>query len=95
MGEGGACRVGDDLFDDRVSAVLGLGLQHRVRAGGEHGVVPPGVEQSGWAFDRVEPFDPAHDQARARQPCQLAGQRGVADFDVLGVGVELAGVGVD
>ena len=37
--------VGDDLLDDRVVAVVGLGLQHRLGAVGEHRVVAPDGEQ--------------------------------------------------
>ena len=37
--------VGDDLFDDRVAAVVGFRGQHRQRRVGEHGVVAPGREQ--------------------------------------------------
>jgi len=33
--------VGDDLFDDRVSAVIGFGGQHRQRRVGEYRVVTP------------------------------------------------------
>jgi hypothetical protein len=38
-------QVGDDLLDDGVRPVSGLGLQHRRRAVGEHRVVPVGGEQ--------------------------------------------------
>lgn len=38
-----AAAFGDDLFDDGVSAVLGLGLEHLEVAGDEHGVVAPHV----------------------------------------------------
>jgi hypothetical protein len=35
----GPALVGDDLIDDRVPEVIGLGGQHRQRCIGEHGVV--------------------------------------------------------
>jgi hypothetical protein len=38
-------QVGDDLFDGRVAAVVGLGLDQRERRVGEHGAVAPGREQ--------------------------------------------------
>ena len=41
----GRFQVSDDLFDDGVPAVVGLGVQHRTGSIGEHGVVPPGREQ--------------------------------------------------
>jgi hypothetical protein len=37
---GAVIQLGDDLVDDGVVAVGGLGGQHRLREAGEHGVVP-------------------------------------------------------
>jgi hypothetical protein len=44
VGQRGVFQVGDDLFDDRVIAVVGLGCEHRLGAVGEHGVVAVGGE---------------------------------------------------
>ena len=38
-------QIGDDLLDDRVPPMIGLGLEHRQRGIGEHGVMPPDREQ--------------------------------------------------
>ena len=44
----GPCfEVGDDLFDDGVAAVVGLGLQHGQRGVGEHRMVAVAGEQRG------------------------------------------------
>ncbi len=63
-----ALEVGDDLFDDRVAAMVGLGLQHHQRRVGEHGVVAPGREQFallvGHEVVGVLVADAAHDQPR-------------------------------
>jgi hypothetical protein len=56
--------VGDDLLDDCVAAVLGLGLQHLEWAGDEHGGVAPEVEQP-VLFGRgvgIEALDSSHNQ---------------------------------
>jgi hypothetical protein len=45
VGQRRSSGVGDELLDDRVVAVLALGLQHLETGGDEHGVVPPGGEQ--------------------------------------------------
>lgn len=37
-------KVGDDLFDDGVAAVVGFGVEHGQRRVGENGMVPPGRE---------------------------------------------------
>ncbi len=76
----GVLQVGDDLLDDGVVAVGGLGGQHRFGAVGEHGVVAVDGEHlrlPGWDGRGVEPADPPHDQ-----PCgdvlglAAAGERG-------------------
>ena len=88
--------VGDELCDDGVAAVVGLGLPHHERAGDEHGVVAPDVAQPvlpGWG---VQAVDPAPDQpARGAQPRGFRRERYVAGLGDLGVGDQLPGVGVD
>ncbi len=89
--------VGDDLLDDRVVTVEGLGLRHREWAGDEHGVVAPDVEQPvlpGSGF-RVEAFDPPHDQLAVDVLMAWAGgERRVGDVSDRGVGDRFAGFGV-
>ena len=46
VGQRAVDQVGDDLLDDGVVAVVGLGRQHRERAVGEHGVVAPGRDRA-------------------------------------------------
>jgi hypothetical protein len=41
--------VGDDLFDDRVVTMGGLGLEHRLGASGEHSVMAVTAKSSLWA----------------------------------------------
>ena len=53
VGEGAVVEVGDDLLDDRVAAVLLLGLEGLERGVGEDGVVAPGGEQLALARRRV------------------------------------------
>ena len=45
MGQGSVDQLGEDLFDDGVAAVLGLGLDEYERAVGERGVVTPDREE--------------------------------------------------
>ena len=45
MGQGPGLEVGEDLLDDGVAAVLGLGLHQLDRGVGEHRVVSGGGEQ--------------------------------------------------
>jgi hypothetical protein len=65
-GERPILQVGDDLFDDRVAAVVGLGVEHRQWRVGEHRMVSPGGEQFALPIRedviRVGVADPAHDQ---------------------------------
>src|SRR5207344_2267981 len=75
--------VGDELFDDGVVVVVGLGGEHRQRAVGEDGVVAPGGQQlalGGWG----QAADPAHDQPGGHRVLTLAGERGVGDLGDLG-----------
>ena len=64
VGQGSVDQLGVELFDDRVVAVVGLGLQGGERAVGEHGVIPPGRAELGLPGRdlRGQPADPAHDQ---------------------------------
>jgi hypothetical protein len=58
-------QIGDDLFNDRVVAVGGLGVEHRLGAVGEHRVIPVGGEQlvlPRGCGGGVEATHPAHDQ---------------------------------
>jgi hypothetical protein len=82
------------MFDDGVPAVLDLGLQHLERAGGEHRVVTPHVEQLALiGVLGLEAFDPAHDQATGGlQPPRSGRERDIRDFGELCVGDQFAGV---
>jgi hypothetical protein len=58
-------QVGEDLLDDGVSAVVGLGLHELERAVDEHRVIPVGGEQLALPLgggSRVETLDTPHDQ---------------------------------
>ena len=92
MSQGAGLQVGDDLLDDRVVAVVGLGLEHGQWGVGEHAVVAVLGEQLALSVRDglgVEPFDPAHDQP-AVDVLALAsgGERGEGDLGDLGVGDE-------
>ena len=68
--------VGDDLLDDRVTAVLRLGFDQRAGVVGEDRVIPPDREQSlllcGRQLRGVAFRDPAHDQpARHGVRCEV------------------------
>jgi hypothetical protein len=80
--------VGEDLPDDRVVTVLGLGLDQLDRGVGEHGVVAPGREQlvlPGGSL-AVEVTDPPHDQPGGDLLALLrGGERGVPGLGDLGV----------
>jgi len=45
VGQGPVLQVGDDLFDDGVVAVVGLGVKRRLGRVGEDRVIAEGVEQ--------------------------------------------------
>ena len=63
----GAGGGGDDLLDDRVVAVGGLGGEHLLTGVGEDRVVAPHGEQlvlAGRDGLGVQAFDPAHDGVR-------------------------------
>jgi hypothetical protein len=73
-----------DLLDDRVGAVAGLGLEHRVRRVGEHGVMAVDGEQLVLLTGRsvltvngcgVEALDPPHDQAGTEMLARCGGVR--------------------
>lgn len=88
MGEGSVDQVGEDGFDDGVSAVGDVGGRCRLEAVGEERVVAPDREQF------VEPgpvADSAHDQ-----PCGhgMAGraERGEGGFGDLGIGDQVTGI---
>jgi hypothetical protein len=88
MGQGAALQVGNDLLDDGVVMVLGLG--GRCGRGREHPVVPVRREQltlPGGGAGRVESFDAAHDQP-SLDPVLGAGrfERGAGGLGDLRVG---------
>ncbi len=90
MRERPVLQVGDDLLDDRVAAVVGLGGEHRQGRVGEHGVVAPGGEQLALRVHgdvvRVGVTDPAHDQPSGDVLCLRAGdERGERHLGDLGV----------
>lgn len=62
MGQGGVFEIGDDLFHDRVPAVLGLGSDQFVGGVGETGVIAPRGEQLTLLTVEVFVPDAAHDQ---------------------------------
>src|SRR5216684_5343679 len=74
--------VREHLLDDRVVAVLLLGLDEGERGVGEYGVVAPGGEQLALAFAgfAVEVFDAADDQPGRHGLVLLGGECGVGDF---------------
>jgi hypothetical protein len=78
-------QVGDDLLDDRMAAMVGLRLQHRQGAVGEHGVVP--VDREQWALvGRVDVRDAAHDEPGGDLlGLGLGGEGGELDLGDLGV----------
>jgi hypothetical protein len=95
MGQGALDQVGEELFDDGVAAVVGLGLGELERAVGEHRVVPVGGEQLALALGGGfggEPADPAHDQPPVAAVGAAGGERGVGHLSDLGVGDPLAGL---
>jgi hypothetical protein len=65
--------VGDDLLDDRMITMEGLGLRH---AGDEHGVIAPDIEQSVLPGSglRVEAFDASH-ASTGPSPAQWQGEK--------------------
>ena len=84
-------QIGDDLLDDRVPPVIGLGLEHRQRRIGEHGVMPPDREQLtlsvGDDMVGVGVADPAHDQPGGDLlRVGFGPERGERDLGDLGVG---------
>ena len=60
VGQGAAGGVGDDLLDDRMAAVLSIGLEHLEPAGNEHRVMTPQIKRSVLSSSglRVEALDP-------------------------------------
>jgi hypothetical protein len=88
-------QVCDDLFDDRVAAVVTLGGEHRQRRVGEHGVVAPGGEQFALGVHvnvvGVGVAHPPYDQPCLDLPSLRAGaERGELDLGDLGVADPLA-----
>ncbi len=89
MSKGAGLQVGDDLLDDGVAAVGGLGLEHDQRGVGEDAVVAVDREQLSLALGDgrgVEAFDPAHDQpGRDVVGFAAGGECGEGDFGDFGV----------
>jgi hypothetical protein len=92
VGQRGVFEVGDDLLDDGVVAVGGLGGEHRLAAVGEHGVVAVDRERfglSGRDGGRVQAPHAAHDQPGGDVfGAATAGERGELDFSDFGIGHE-------
>jgi hypothetical protein len=80
-------QVGEDLLDDRVVAVLGLGLRQDVWAVGEHRVIAPAGRQFllPGGLGVVQPVDTADDEPRGDRLVLLRREGGVADLGDLGV----------
>ena len=98
MGQRRSLPVCDDLLDDGVAAVVGLGLQHLKRAGDEHRVVTPYVEQLALLAVgcRAQSLHPAYEQpAFGPQPLWFAREGHVRDLGDLSIGDQFSGVGVD
>jgi hypothetical protein len=80
VGQGAVAEVGEDLLDDGVVAVMGLGLDGLERRVGEDGVVAPAGEQLVLAGGglAVEVADAADDQPGGdRLALVLRGERGI------------------
>jgi len=88
--ESAALEVGDDLFDDGVVEVGGLGVEHPESRVGEHGVMAVVGEQLCLTgVVGVESADPAHDQPGADLLGPgPGGKRGKPDLGNLGVGYQ-------
>lgn len=70
MGQRAVDELGEDLLDDRVAAVVFLGLDQDERAVDEHDVVTPDREQHNLIVDsgRTLVGHPAHNQAGGELP---------------------------
>ena len=98
-GSGAVLQIGDDPFDVRVVAVVGIGVQHGLGRVREHGVVAISAEQPALpsAHSRVEVLDPAHDWSDGDpRGLRAGGERGaLRDFGDRSVGDPPAGKLVD
>jgi hypothetical protein len=82
--------LGDDLLDQGVIAMPLISLDGRQGAVGDERMVAVGREQlallGAAGCQRLEPFDPAHDQPAGHALClAAAGERDEVDFGDLGV----------
>src|SRR5207248_10575898 len=86
--QGALDRVGEDLLDVGVPAVVGLSLGELKGTVSEYRVVAVGGEQLALALHgsfRVEPADPPHDQPPIGAVVTVGGKGGVGRLGDLGI----------